>query len=145
MYYHDIVAVYSVPGYALCIMMINFFNNVMSFFFFFLFGPSFLWQRNVVEVEWMETHNKNIYRVGLKGKVRGLTVRSKHKDLKVYGHYVHPNLLVLYRHFQILCCHCQLSSSDYNIIAQFALVYFAAGYTFRPPNVTVVCHVVVLM
>ena len=71
MCYHDIVAVYSIPGYALCIMMINFFNNVMSFFFFFLlFGPSFLWQRNVVEVEWMETNNKNIYRVGLKGKVR---------------------------------------------------------------------------
>ena len=29
----------------------------------------FLYQRNVVEVEWIETHNKNLYRAGYKGKV----------------------------------------------------------------------------
>ena len=33
------------------------------------------------------------------------TCRAQNKALKVYGHYVRPNL-VLCGYFQILCCHC---------------------------------------
>ena len=75
-------------------------------------------QRNVVEVEWLETHIKNIYRAGYKGRVNNVlwinytsiyrTYKCVQVDVKCStfadGGYFYPeHLPVLGR---VFCVHC---------------------------------------